>query len=53
MGQRELAMFLALQALTALAGIDPFAFFQPTVTLTDDDRRQLDRSCPGCDASRR
>jgi len=49
MGQRKLAMFLALlalQALTAVPAIDPFAFFQPTVTLTDDDRRQLDRGEP-------
>jgi hypothetical protein len=44
--QHKAALFfalLALQALTALPGIDPFAFLQPSVTITEDDRRKLDR----------
>jgi hypothetical protein len=42
-------MFLALLALHVLAAtpnMDPFAFFQPSVTLRMDDRRQLDRGEP-------
>jgi len=42
-------MFLALLTLHVLAAApntDPFAFFQPSVTLSMDDRRQLDRGEP-------
>jgi len=34
---------IALQVLTAVSSGDPFSFFQPSATLTTDDRRQLDR----------
>lgn len=37
---------LALQALTSVPLADPFAFFQPSLTITADDRRQLDRGEP-------
>ena len=37
---------LALQVLAAAPNTDPFAFFQPSVTLSMDDRRQLDRGEP-------
>ena len=37
---------LALQVVTAAPSADPFAFFQPSVTITADDRRQLDRGEP-------
>jgi hypothetical protein len=37
---------LTLQIVTAAAGADPFAFFQPSITITTDDRRQLDRGEP-------
>ena len=43
------AMFVALlvlQALAAAPNADPFAFFQPSVALSTDDRRQLDRGEP-------
>ena len=39
-------MFVALLVLQALASVplaDPFAFFQPSLPITADDRRQLDR----------
>jgi hypothetical protein len=36
-------ILLALQVLTTVPRADPFAFFQPTATVTADDRRQLDR----------
>ena len=42
-------MFIALLALQVLAvapNSDPFAFFQPSVTINVDDRRQLDRGEP-------
>lgn len=39
-------VLLALQALTAVPHTDPFAFLQPSVTITADDRRQLDRGEP-------
>jgi len=41
-----LALFPALQVLTTTADVDPFAFFQPTLTLRSDDRRRLDRGDP-------
>ena len=41
-----LSAFLALQIVTAAPNADPFAFFQPSVTITADDRRQLDRGEP-------
>jgi hypothetical protein len=41
-----LLAFLALQGLLAASNTDPFAFFQPSVTLSMDDRRQLDRGGP-------
>ena len=37
---------LALQVLAAAPNADPFAFFQPSVVLSADDRRQLDRGEP-------
>jgi hypothetical protein len=37
---------LALQLVAAAPDADPFAFFQPSITLTADDRRQLDRGQP-------
>ena len=37
---------LALQVLAAAPNTDPFAFFQPSVNLSMDDRRQLDRGEP-------
>ena len=37
------AAFLALEVLIGASSGDPFTFFQPTVTITADDRRQLDR----------
>lgn len=39
-------VLLALQALTAVPHADPFACLQPSVTITADDRRQLDRGEP-------
>ena len=37
-------LLLALQTvLSPPASVDPFAFFRPSVAMTDDDRRQLDR----------
>jgi hypothetical protein len=36
---------LALQIVTGV-GVDPFAFFQPSVTITADDQRELDRGRP-------
>jgi hypothetical protein len=45
-GYSTIATFLTLVALHVLAAgprADPFAFFHPTVTITADDRRQLDR----------
>ena len=41
-----LIALLALQALAAVPNADPFEFFQPSVTVTVDDRRQLDRGEP-------
>lgn len=41
-----LMALLALQALAAVPNTDPFAFLQPSVTITVDDRRQLDRGEP-------
>ena len=41
-----LVSFLALQVAAAAADVDPFAFFKPSVTITADDRRQLDRGEP-------
>ena len=42
-----LATFLALQLLTAAPVVaDPFAFFRPSVTISPDDLRQLDRGQP-------
>jgi hypothetical protein len=38
-----LAVLLAFQAVTAVPGADPFAFFQPSVVLTADERAQLAR----------
>lgn len=37
------SVLLALQLLGAANSADPFAFFEPTVSLSTDDRRQLDR----------
>jgi hypothetical protein len=37
---------LAVQVLTAALSTDPFAFFQPSVTLTADERAQLHRGEP-------
>ncbi len=37
---------LALQVLTTAPSHEPFAFFEPSVTITADDRRQLDRGEP-------
>ena len=41
-----LTTLLALQIVTATPIDDPFAFFQPLVTITADDRRRLDRGEP-------
>jgi hypothetical protein len=41
-----LTTLLTLQIITAAASADPFAFFQPSFTITADDRRQLDRGEP-------
>ena len=41
-----LTALLALQIATAIASADPFAFFQPTITITPDERAQLDRDQP-------
>ena len=41
-----LIALLALQALGAVPHADPFVFFQPSVTITADDRHQLDRGEP-------
>ena len=41
-----LSAFLALQIVTAAPNADPFAFFQPSVTIRADDHRQLDRGEP-------
>jgi hypothetical protein len=43
MGPMMFLILLALQVLTTVPRADPFAFFQPSVTVTADDRRQLDR----------
>lgn len=37
---------LALQTLMAVPGVDRFAFFQPSVSLTADDRHKLDQGRP-------
>ncbi|MGE5246080.1 MAG: hypothetical protein ACM3SQ_17790 [Betaproteobacteria bacterium] len=37
---------LALQVLTATPAVNPFAVFEPSVTITADDRRRLDRGEP-------
>lgn len=46
--QTRLAMFSVLLALqmAAVAQNDPFAFLQPTVTITADDRKRLDLGQP-------
>ena len=41
-----LTALLTLQIITTAASADPFAFFRPSVTITADDRRQLDRGEP-------
>jgi hypothetical protein len=41
-----LSTLLALQVLAAAPGGDPFAFFRPTIDVTADDRRRLDRGVP-------
>jgi hypothetical protein len=41
-----LTALLTLQIITTAASADPFAFFQPSFTITADDRRQLDRGEP-------
>jgi hypothetical protein len=41
-----LLALLALQVLTTAANADPFAFFQPSATITADERAQLDRGQP-------
>jgi hypothetical protein len=41
-----LTALLTLQIITTAASADPFALFQPAVTITADDRRQLDRGEP-------
>jgi hypothetical protein len=41
-----LAALLALQVLAAASNADPFAFFQPSVVVDVDERRQLDRGKP-------
>jgi hypothetical protein len=41
-----LTALFALLVLTIVPGTDPFAFFQPSVTVTADDRRQLDLGEP-------
>jgi hypothetical protein len=33
---------VAFQVLAAASNVDPFAFFQPSVIITEDDRRKLD-----------
>ncbi len=38
-----LNIWLTLQVAAAATAIDPFAFFQPTVTVATEERRQLDR----------
>jgi len=38
-----LTALLALQIATTVPGTDPFAFFQPSVVITADERTQLDR----------
>src|SRR5579872_1867427 len=38
-----LLLLLPVRAQAAAPDLDPFAFFQPSVTLSVDDRRQLDR----------
>jgi hypothetical protein len=40
------AALLVLQVLAAASNADPFAFFRPTVVLSSDERRQLDRGRP-------
>ena len=37
---------VALQIITAEPASDPFAFFKSSITITADDRRQLDRGQP-------
>ncbi|RPI56697.1 MAG: hypothetical protein EHM55_04465 [Acidobacteria bacterium] len=37
---------LALQVLVSAPNVDPFVFFQPSVNITKEDRRQLDRGEP-------
>ena len=41
-----LLALLALQVLTTAVSADPFAFFQPSATITADERAQLDRGQP-------
>jgi hypothetical protein len=41
-----LMILLTLQIVTATPSEDPFAFFQPSVTITADDRRQLHKGEP-------
>ena len=41
-----LTTLLVLQMVTVAPNDDPFAFFQPSVTISADDRRQLDRGEP-------
>jgi len=41
-----LTALLLLRILAGAPGSDPFAFFQPSLTITAEDRRQLDRGVP-------
>jgi hypothetical protein len=41
-----LSAIVALQIAMAAPGVDPFAFFQPSITVNADERRQLDRGEP-------
>ena len=41
-----ITVLLALHMVAAAQHADPFAFFQPEVTITADDRSQLDRGLP-------
>lgn len=41
-----LPLLLLLQTLAVAQHVDPFAFLQPTVTITADDRKHLDRGEP-------
>lgn len=41
-----MVLLVAVQLLSVQTPVDPFAFFQPTLTITADDRRTLDAGKP-------